>query len=146
MEPAPPNETSPPPTWTLIRDVAALQVKLVVDGLRDLILVPASLIAGIVSLARTENGKPGPEFYKLVSLGRQSERWINLFGALQNAPADVVEDEHFGTADMDEIIARMENYVVDEYRRGGVTAQAKDQFDKAMAAVRRRQERRQKKA
>ena len=39
-----------------------------------------------------------------------------------------------------------ENYVVDEYRRGGVTAQAKERFDKAMAAVRRRQEGRQKNA
>ena len=145
MEPTLPSEPTPPPTWTLIRDVAALQVKLIVDGLRDLVLVPASLIAGIVSLARMENGKPGPEFYKLVSVGRQSERWINLFGALRNAPPEVVEESHFGSSDMDEIIARMETYVVDEYRRGGVTAQAKEQFDKALGTMRRRHERRRNK-
>ena len=34
--------------WTLLRDLGVLQVKLLVDGLRDIILVPASLIAGIV--------------------------------------------------------------------------------------------------
>lgn len=142
MEPMQPSEHNTNPTWVLIRDVAALQVKLVVDGLRDLILVPASLIAGIVSLVRTENGRPGPEFYKLVSVGKQSERWINLFGAFSNAPPEVVEEAHFGNSDMDEIIGRMETYVIDEYRRGGVTAQAKEQFDKALTAVRRRHERR----
>ena len=132
------NEKGHSPSWVLIRDVAALQVKLVIDGLRDLILVPASLVAGIVSLARSENGKPGAEFYQLVNLGLQSERWINLFGAIRNAPPEVTEQDHFGTSDMDELIGRVEDYVVDEYRRGGVTAQAKEQFDKALAAVRRR--------
>jgi hypothetical protein len=145
MEPTQPSAENINPTWALIRDVATLQVKLVVDGLRDLVLVPASLIAGLVSLVRTENGRPGPEFYKLVSVGKQSERWINLFGALGNAPAGVVEEAHFSGADMDEIIGRMETYVIDEYRAGGVTAQAKEQLDKALAAMRRRQERRRKK-
>ncbi len=46
--------------WTLLRDLGVFQVKLVADGLRDLILVPTSLIAGIVSLVKGENGKPGP--------------------------------------------------------------------------------------
>jgi hypothetical protein len=142
MEPTQPSEQNINPTWALIRDVASLQVKLVVDGLRDLVLVPASLIAGIVSLARTENGRPGPEFYKLVNVGKQSEHWINLFGALRNAPPGVVEETHFSSANMDEIIGRMETYVIDEYHRGGVTAQAKEQLDKALEAMRRRQERR----
>ena len=146
MDTTPPTEQAPPPAWVLIRDAAVLQFKLVVDGLRDLILVPASLIAAIVSLVRMQDGKPGPEFYQLVSVGRQSEHWINLFGALRNAPPEVAEDNHFGTSDMDEIIGRVENYVVDEYRRGGVTAQAKEQFDKALAAVRRRNQERRGKA
>lgn len=127
-----------PPMWTLIRDIAVLQVKLIVDGLRDLILVPASLIAGIVSIFRTADGKPGDEFYTLVSIGKQSERWINLFGALKNAPQEVIDEHHFGEADIDEIVSRMETFVVDEYKRGGVTAQAKDRIEKAIEALHRR--------
>jgi len=134
----PESDSSHPPLWTLIRDIAVLQVKLVVDGLRDLILVPTSLIAGIVSLAKTKDGKPGTEFYTLVSVGRQSERWINLFGAIRNAPAEVVEARHFGDADIDEIVSRVESFVVDEYKRGGVTSQAKDRIEKAMEAMRLR--------
>ena len=134
----PESDSSHPPLWTLIRDIAVLQVKLVVDGLRDLILVPTSLIAGIVSLAKTKDGKPGTEFYTLVSVGRQSERWINLFGAIRNAPPEIVEARHFGDADIDEIVSRVESFVVDEYKRGGVTSQAKDRIEKAMEAMRLR--------
>jgi hypothetical protein len=83
-------------TWTLIRDVGVLQVKLIVDGLRDLILVPASLIAGFISLFNRTKGQPGDEFYRLVSVGKQSEEWINLFGALRNAPPDLINEINFG--------------------------------------------------
>ena len=141
MKLMPQEEDHRAPLWVLVRDVGVLQVKLIIDGLRDLFLVPASLIAGVVSLVRTENGRPGPEFYQLVSVGKQSERWINLFGALRNAPPDVAQQDRFGEADMDEIISRVENFVVDEYQRGGVTAQAKARLDKALAAMQQRRNR-----
>jgi hypothetical protein len=138
MELLPDDEADRPPLWTLIRDIAVLQVKLVVDGLRDLFLVPASLIAGIVSIVKTTDGKPGSEFYSLVSVGKQSERWINLFGAIRNAPPEVIEEYPFGTADIDDIVSRVESFVVDEYKRGGVTAQARDRMNEAMEKIRRR--------
>ena len=131
-----------PAHWTLLRDIGVLQVKLIIDGFRDLLLVPASLIAGLISLVNTQNGKPGSEFYELVSVGRQSERWINLFGAINNAPAEVRDRAHFGEADIDEIVARMENFVVDEYQRGGVTAQAKARLDKVLEKIQKRAQQR----
>jgi hypothetical protein len=140
MELLPEDNESRPPLWTLIRDIAVLQVKLVVDGLRDVILVPASLVAGIISVSKTKDGVPGTEFYRLIDAGRQSEHWINLFGAYKNAPPEVVERNHFGDADIDDIVSRVESFVVDEYKRGGVTAQARDRMHKAMDALRRRKE------
>ena len=136
----PEKQHTGPRIWTLIRDIAVLQVKLVVDGVRDLILVPASLIAGIVSLSKTRGGEPGPEFYSLVSVGKQSERWINLFGAMRNAPAEVVEKNHFGDANMDDIVSRVESFVVAEYKRGGVTAGAKERIDKALEKMQKRRD------
>ena len=138
MEANLPEDADYPDRWTLIRDVAVLQVKLLVDGFRDLILMPASLIAGIVSLSKTKDGKPGPQFYTLVSTGKQSERWINLFGAIRNAPPEVIDENPFGDADMDDIVLRVESFVVDEYKRGGITMQAKERIDKAMQAMRGR--------
>jgi len=134
---SPQEEQSAPALWTLIRDIGVLQVKLIIDGIRDLLLVPASLVVGIVSLAKTQNGKPGQEFYKLISIGKQSEQWINLFGAVDNAPPEAAVPMPFGSGDIDEIVSRVETFVVDEYRRGGVTAQAKARIDKALAAMQR---------
>lgn len=121
--------------WTLIRDVGVLQVKLLVDGLRDLILLPASLIAGIISLLATTDGKPGPQFYRLIAVGKQSEKWINLFGALRNAPPGIVTQVNFGNADIDDIVSRVETFVVDEYQRGGVSKQARDRLKRALDAL-----------
>lgn len=123
-------------TWTLVRDVAVLQVKLLVDGFRDLLLVPASLVAGGLSLVRRHDGRPGPEFYRLLAVGKQSEHWINLFGALEHSPEDAHTDAP-GTADIDEIVARFEGFVVEEYRRGGVTLQARERIDRAIETLRR---------
>ncbi len=123
--------------WTLVRDIAVLQVKLIVDGLRDLILVPASLIAGIISLASSKDGRPGDQFYQLLGMGKQSERWINLFGALQNAPPEVGHFQEFPEADIDALVGRLETFVVDEHRKGGITAQAKARLDKVLDAIER---------
>ena len=60
MEDNKPIESHNSGSWTLIRDAAVLQVKLVVDGLRDFLLVPASLIAAIASLVTAKDGRPGP--------------------------------------------------------------------------------------
>jgi hypothetical protein len=120
----------------VVRDIAVLQVKLVVDGLRDLLLVPASLIAGLMSLLSTEKGGPGPYFYQLLDFGKQSEHWINLFGALRNAPPDLKQVETFPAADMDDLVGRIEKFMVEEHRRGGITAQAKTRLDKALHAFR----------
>ncbi|MDH5457008.1 MAG: hypothetical protein OEY37_13095, partial [Gammaproteobacteria bacterium] len=123
---------------TLIRDIAVFQAKLVVDGLRDLLLVPASLIVGIVSLASGIDGRPGTQFYRLLGVGKESERWINLFGALRNAPPDLELPEPFPDADIDDIVGRIEGFVIDEHKRGGMTAQAKERFDKALDALQRK--------
>jgi len=138
MDDLPEKNDDSPDRWTLIRDIAVLQVKLVVDGLRDLILVPASLIVGIVSLLSGADGRPGEQFYRLLGMGKQSERWINLFGALKNAPADLEHTEQLPDAGMDDLVKRFETFVIDEHRRGGITAQAKVRLDKAIDAIGRK--------
>ena len=72
----------------LVWQIFLLQMKLVVDGFRDVILVPISLFAGLLGLIV---GGDHPEKYlqKVLSFGRQSEIWINLFG----------QRKHSGTSD-----------------------------------------------
>ena len=131
------NEAPRAARWDLVRDVAVLQVKLIVDGFRDLILIPAALIAGIISLVKHEDGQPGPEFYQLLHFGKMSERRINLFGAYSSRNNRKRDDEQGGEVDIDDLVSRVESYVVDEYRRGDITAQAKAKIDQALDAVQR---------
>lgn len=138
MNELPETQTDLPDRWVLIRDVAVFQAKLIVDGLRDLLLVPLSLVAGIMSLASGKDGVPGTQFYRLLGAGKQSERWINLFGAMTNAPPDLEHPLPFPDMDMDEIVGKIETFVVDEQKRGGMTAQAKERFDKALDAMQRK--------
>ena len=125
------NAHEPPNRWILIRDVSVLQVKLIVDGLRDLLLVPVSIAAGVLSLIR-RGDRPGTEFYDLLRAGRRSERWINLFGAAERVHGPASGDETSPIEDIDEIVARVESFIVEEYKDGGVTRQAKDRLDKAL--------------
>jgi hypothetical protein len=132
------EEYSSAARWTLLRDLGVLQVKLLVDGLRDIILVPASLVAGIISIVSSNNGKPGLQFYHLLAWGKQSEVWINLFGAVKNSPEEVGQQQPFGDKDIDDIVGRLETFVIDEVKRGGVTTQARDRLDKILDAVQRK--------
>ena len=137
MDPNPDVRSDYPDRWTLIRDLFVFQAKLFVDGLRDLLLVPASLLAGIWSLVSGDKDRPGPQFYQLISLGKQSELWIDLFKAYEHAPEDVRREHEFAASNLDKLVDRLESFVVDEYERGGVTAQAKERIDKALDAIQR---------
>ena len=130
-----------PDRWTLIRDVAVFQVKLLFDGFRDLLLLPISLIAGFASLIKGGRN-PSSDFYDLLKVGRRSERWINLFGAASHLHGPQSDEDRFPVEDVDEMVSRVESYVVDEYRRGGVTAQAKERLDKALDLVHKKAQRR----
>jgi hypothetical protein len=63
----------------LIWDVTLFQFKLAADGLRDLLLSPVSIVAGIMGLL-AGGEDPHRYFRRLLRLGRRSEIWINLFG------------------------------------------------------------------
>ena len=48
-------------------------------GLRDVILVPISLVAALLGLV-VGGSDPGRYFYQVLNFGRRTEYWINLFG------------------------------------------------------------------
>lgn len=133
-----PETREPPDRRMLVRDVLVFQFKLIVDGLRDFFLVPVAFFAGLLSLVNTKDGVPGPQFYNLLQLGKQSEEWIDLFGAMRNAPPEVRNSVRFPEENMDQILDRIETFVVDEEKRGGMTAQARARFEKAIDAMQKK--------
>lgn len=119
----------------LLRDVAVFQVKVLVDGLRDVLMVPVSLAAAVLSLLHT-GSRPGPEFYDVLKMGRRSEQWINLFAAADRITDDGAPGTASARGDIDDLFLRMETFIVDEYRSGRITARARSQLDAALATLR----------
>jgi len=135
MQPDP--EPKGPTRWDLIRDLVVFQVKLAIDALRDIVLSPVSLVAGLFDLI-LEGDRPR-HLYRVLLLGRQTERWINLFGE-----ADRVEPRSLSTGDedspesLDTIVGQVEELIVQEYERGGVTASAKAAIDRSLDVLTRK--------
>lgn len=73
------------PRKTLLRDALVFQGKLVVDGLRDLVLCPIALGAAVIDFMQGDSRRRN-HFYEVVHYGRRTERWINLFEAAERAP------------------------------------------------------------
>jgi len=120
----------------LIRNVSVLQLKLMVDGLRDALLIPVSLVAALLGLLR--GGKDaGREFERVLRLGRRSERWINLF----DDPPPAVKPRAAGS--MDQLLDHVENVVRDKYSKGRGPgpdhAAVKDETEETVQDVSRRE-------
>ena len=122
-----------PTRWVLVRDVVAFQLKLLLDGMRDAVLVPVSLVVALLDLVGL-GPRAGRQFYLLLHLGRRTESWINLFGAADR-PRETVPQPPAG---MDALIARLERAAVEEYARGNVSASARDAVERALEALNRR--------
>lgn len=103
--------------FPVLRDVLVFQGKLLVDGLRDLVLSPVSLLAALVDLI-VPGDDGGKRFYAVVRFGRRTEAWINLFGAADRGNPDV------DPQGVDVLVAELENIVRDPHRRGEVRDKA----------------------
>ncbi len=139
--PKPKIDRSTEPTlerWQLVWDVVIFQGKLLLDGGRDLLLSPLSIIIAIYSLI-TGKQTPGQQFYDLMHIGHRTDKWINLFGAAKRAPPSEFSsrflnsfgDEDTEDQNVDNLVSHMEEMVKKQYEKGGVTATAKTNIDKA---------------
>ena len=122
-----------PSRWTLIRDVAVFQLKLVLDGLRDALLLPISLFVALLDVLGV-GPRAGRQFYALLEWGRRTEYWINLFGATDHVRA-LTSSPRPG---VDALVDRLERLAVQEYERGGITASTKDAVDRALDQLTKR--------
>jgi hypothetical protein len=91
----------------VLRDLMIFQLKLLMDGMKDIVLSPVSAIAAGLDILF-----PGPQtghrFYMVMSVGEKFDRWLNLFGAARIA--DARTDGLFGAsrAGSDSLLGRME--------------------------------------
>lgn len=114
----------------LIRDALVFQFKLLVDGIRDFILIPVSFGAAIISLLKPGN-RAGTEFYDVVAFGRTTEKKINLFSVADKVGVDPVAEE---IPDLDTLVGEFEAFVKKEYA-GDRFAAARERLSKLRESV-----------
>ena len=68
----------------LIWEVFVFQLKLAADGLRDVLLMPISIVSAIMGLLAGGH-KPDRYFRQVLKLGQRTEIWLNLFGHRKHA-------------------------------------------------------------
>ncbi len=122
--------------WVFLRDLLVFQGKLALDGLRDLVLSPVSLVVGLLDLL-LGGDPPGRRFYRLLRAGRRSEGWIDLFGAAARPGATDLA-VRVAPQSFDGIVSRLERIVLEQYQSGGMTASAKQAIDRWLDALERR--------
>ena len=95
----------------VIRDTFVLQLKLIVDGIRDLLLMPLVVFATISGLLLHKNN-PGRYLYRLLSYGKATEKWIGLFDEAEKdsmQPLDIKEQS------LDDLIKKTQSAFESKY-------------------------------
>jgi hypothetical protein len=77
-------DSTQPSKGVLIRDLLIFQLKLWLDGLKDVVLAPVSLFATALDLLLGP-GKRGARLYSVLHIGERFDLWLNLFGASKAA-------------------------------------------------------------
>ena len=105
--------TGSDPRKVLLRDFFIFQMKLLLDGLKDMALVSLATIATVVDLVRGRREDPSL-FYQVVRMSEKWDLWLNLNEAAENAEA--TPDGFFGAslAGADSLLGKLEMAV-----RGG---------------------------
>jgi len=119
------NETDTSKRGALVRNTIVFQIKLMADGFRDLVLIPVSFFAAIIGLVRGGD-EPDREFNQVIDIGRESERWINLFGN-----HDVPENSNMA-ASIDVVFAKVEEVLKQQYQADGTSKSTQAEIDEAL--------------
>ena len=115
--------------WKFLRDVVVFQLKLLLDNVRDLVLMPVSLVAALIDLI-IRGEREGARFYKVLRWGAHSEAVIDVYSAIKHHETGDFKIGRNYT--VDGVIARLEGVLVREYEKGGTAASIKAAMDRAI--------------
>lgn len=104
-----------------IRDFAIFQLKLVLDGLKDLALFQLAIGALLLDLV-SGGGKRQRLFYSVLRLSERFDLWLNLNGAVERMEAgEVGDDGLFGASEAgsDTLLGKIEQMVRGGDKPGG---------------------------
>ena len=115
--------------WTFFRDVVVFQLKMLLDNVRDIVLMPVALGAAIIDLLY-RGQREGALFYKVLRWGLHSEEVIDVYSAIEHHEPGRFKVSRAYT--VDGVIERLENAVTREVEKGGTAATIKSAMDRAI--------------
>jgi hypothetical protein len=118
--------------WVFLRDVLVFQGKLLLSNLRDIALMPVSLIAAAVDLF-LKGKREGALFYQVLRWSAHSEEVIGVYSAIQAHDSKLITVNPNYTVDA--MIARLEGVLVRECEKGGTAATVKAAMDRAFDQI-----------
>ena len=97
------------------RDFAIFQLKLFLDGLKDIVVFNVSIVAMVIDLLTGRGSRPRL-FYSVLRASERFDAWLNLHGVIERMDADGGEDGLFGASEAgsDSLVGRLE-----QWARGG---------------------------
>lgn len=114
----------------VLRDFAIFQLKLLLDGFKDVVL--STLCLGALVLDMISGGGRRPRtFYKVLGLSERFDLWLNLSGAVTRLESeDLDEDGLFGASESgsDSLLGKVEEVV-----RGGDTPRRRRERERTRA-------------
>ena len=95
----------------IIRDLVIFQIKLLLDGLKDIVLSPMSIVAAALDILSPTKHR-GKRLYAVLTLGERFDKWLNLFNVSERAAAH--EEGLFGAsrAGANTLLGKLEELVI----------------------------------
>ena len=97
--------------WKLARDLGVFELKLALDGLKDIILAPLALAAVVADMVMPAESR-GVFLRAVIGIGEGFERWLNLYGLKRREGVQTILDE--GGSDV--IVDYLESKTLDLHR------------------------------
>ncbi|MFK8031325.1 MAG: hypothetical protein AB8G18_13905 [Gammaproteobacteria bacterium] len=139
------------------RDLLVFEAKLFLDGLKDVILSPVSLIAGLIGIAFGRDN-PGLPLYEVLRFGKRMEGWINMFSAaypvdkarytkpgeaeepIEDDPSEPEGIANSGSGDFDSLVDRLQATLSDAEARSELSEKSKRTLVAITRKLRREQD------
>ena len=118
--------------WTFFRDVVVFQLKMLLDNLRDIVLMPVALGAAVIDLLY-RGEREGALFYKVLRWGLHSEEVIDVYSSIEHHDPGRFKVSRAYT--VDGVIEQLENVVTREVEKGGTAASIKTAMDRAIDQI-----------
>lgn len=124
--------------WPRLKYAVIFQIKLGMDAIRDLILSPISIVCAVLDFLLSNNQKEG-YFQKLMTFGRKTDAWINLFGE-HDKRNSIFNVSQKNEVNADQVFMKIEALLKEQHKKGGLSVTAKSSIDRYLNKLIKKEE------